>query len=147
VTLDAVQIPGCFKLATPPATPKPYPEDFPLPTDVLVHNAYRISWQPSDTPTLTPQPPAVTCDGGISVWVPGSPVTSSACPTHYNDSPISNTTGNFLRIGLPIILVFLIAGCAGTCWYHSRKERRKKRMRAARAAQELNDASVGAPAS
>ncbi|KAK3899832.1 hypothetical protein C8A05DRAFT_17792 [Staphylotrichum tortipilum] len=141
VRVDDVESRACFKPVTPPAD-NPSAEAFPSPTDVMVHNAYRISWQASDTATMSPQPPDLTC-GTMYTWVPGSPVTSSPCPTHYNDSPISDGVAVFLKIGLPIIVVLGVAGLAGLCCYYPYKEREAKRIqarRAARAAREQDEA-------
>ena len=140
-TLDNVETPGCYKQATSPTGPT-YPEYFPTTTDVMVHNAYRISWDSSDTASMTPQPPDLTC-GTMMTWVPGSPATSSPCPTHYNDSPPGYGAIGFLQIGLPIIIIFGIAFLGGCCCYYPYKEREEKRMqerRAARAAREQDEA-------
>jgi hypothetical protein len=144
-TLDGVQTPACVRLATLPTTRTYSPGGFSTPTNVLVHNAYHIAWEPSDTAALTPQPPAVTCAEGVKVWVPGSPLTSTACPTSSNDSSIPGAAMGFLMIGLPIVIVFLFLGCVGTCCYYSHKERREKRLRAARATREQNETGSGAP--
>ncbi|KAK4151207.1 hypothetical protein C8A00DRAFT_36147 [Chaetomidium leptoderma] len=127
-TIDSLQTPGCFKRATPKGSG--VMDTFPDPTDVQVHNAYRISWQASDTAMLTPQQPAITCPYGIDEWVPGSPVTSTACNTPVNDTSIPAGVGGFVTIGVPII-----------------KGKHEQRIRAARAAREQNDGNHGAPAS
>ena len=138
MTLESVgKKPACFQSVTPPT----YTIDrdfFDRPTDVRVHNAYQVSWRPSDTATLTPQPPAITC-GLTDSWVPGSPATSSPCPVYKSDSYIPGTALAFLAIGLPIIFVFVVIGCVSTCCYYSRKNRHERRERA-RAAMEQNAA-------
>ena len=132
--MNGVETLACFKRATPlPNTRKL--DVLPDPTDVQVHNAYHISWQASDTATMTPQPPALTCQDPIKTWVPGSPVTTSACSTPVNDSNLPRGAGEFLSIGLPIIIVALLVGCFAWCCHSRQKGRKEERaLAAARAA-------------
>jgi len=120
--------------------------EFQTPTDVLAHNAYRVSWQTSDTATLSPQPPAITCAEGISVWVPGSAATSTPCPTYYNDTNISSAANSFITIGLPIVVVVLILACAGCIFHGYQKGKGEQGTRTARAARVREARAVRAAA-
>lgn len=100
-----------------------------FPNGVAVHNAYQIYWEASDVPNLSPTPPNISCDGILSTWVPGESVVASTCPDYTNVTEHPHLEGvGFLMIGLPIICGLLILACFGCCFYHSRNNRRERRL-------------------
>lgn len=76
--------------------------------------AWHISWQTTDVATLSPQPPTLEAGEIIPSWVPGSAL----------DRPIRDNWGVgmspslfwFLVVGIPLIVVALIAGCCTYCF-------------------------------
>ncbi|KLU87057.1 hypothetical protein MAPG_06062 [Magnaporthiopsis poae ATCC 64411] len=103
------------------------------PDGLRFHRAWQIRWEATDTMSLSPTPPALTCpDRMLSSWVPGSSVTERDC------DPVQRTDGYnfnspvmyFLMIGVPIIVVVLVATCCFFCCRHRRVERRKREERA-----------------
>jgi hypothetical protein len=96
------------------------------PSRLQVHNAWEIRWAESDRATLSPTPPLLTCSGAlISKWVPGQPVEDMICyESRVENHGISPSLGRFLMIGLPIIVLALVASCCLCCIKRHRLEKR-----------------------
>ena len=108
--------------------------------NIQVHNAYHITWQESDIPSLTPQPPKL-CGEGIATWVPGGdPDESDSCSPHSGDSS-DPTSHDGMDATAYYCLVTIIPGIVGCiilytivmCVHYSAKEKQN----AARALQGL----------
>ncbi|CAG9975176.1 unnamed protein product [Clonostachys byssicola] len=104
-------------------------------TTLSIHNAWLISWDPSDASTLSPSPPMLRCtESAVDVWVPGE---TTVVPGRALDkcgpgeSPRFGGLTGFLVIGLPLICVFLVVSC-GTffCLRHRKHRERRHVMRA-----------------
>lgn len=74
--------------------------------------AWHISWQPSDIPTLSPQPPAIDGDRIIK-WVPGSE--PQRVPQDGWGRGMSRGLFFFLVVGIPLIIVAAIVACFVGC--------------------------------
>jgi hypothetical protein len=70
----------------------------------------------------------------ITSWVPGGPVDPGAYsdPGTYNDGAHSDSYSSsyragviFYMVGLPLIILAVIATCLG-CWCHRRRQRRRR---------------------
>ncbi|KAK4041115.1 hypothetical protein C8A01DRAFT_15092 [Parachaetomium inaequale] len=122
---------ACFQnLGTEPGADPPS-------TGLRAHNAWHISWASSDIPSLSPAPPALPCpsDGNmvISSWAPGAtvdPSLSGLC--NHNDgvsrmSPSDTRSFWFLVVGLPLIVVAVIAAWSGW-WCHRRSRRHRAKL-------------------
>jgi hypothetical protein len=103
------------------------------PNGLRVHNAWHISWEASDVVTLSPPPPRLPCPTSVlSTWVPGATVDpnllGSACDSNNDGTSHMSESETrvfwFLVIGLPIILLTLVATCFGV-WCHRRRKARK----------------------
>ncbi|KAL2127333.1 hypothetical protein VTI74DRAFT_10894 [Chaetomium olivicolor] len=118
------------------------PRAGPPSTGLRAHNAWHISWAFSDTLSLSPTPPALPCPSDpsvvISSWTPGAvvdPSLSSLC--NHNDgvstwSPSETRSLWFLIVGLPLIVVTVIAAWSGWgCHRRSRRHRAKLEKMAA----------------
>lgn len=97
---------------------------FLRPNGFRVHNAWQISWSPTDFSILNPVPPYIVCSTTtISTWVPGETVDPSlingTCPARSNVPEHTSASAVsiyfFLVIGLPIVLFALLITCLITC--------------------------------
>lgn len=94
---------------------------------LMLHEAWSISWDASDTSTLTPNLPSLTGNMEVSMWTPGQDIPDvKHDETPIDDGPLSDSTGRFLVIGLPIIGVFFVLLGVWICMV-----RYKRRTRAA----------------
>jgi hypothetical protein len=91
-----------------------------------VISAWEIRWAESDRATLSPKPPLLTCSGAlIPIWVPGQPAEDMICyesRAEYNG--MSPALQWFFMIGLPIIILALVASCCLCCIKRRRLEKR-----------------------
>ncbi|WAO93399.1 Hypothetical protein NCS54_01094600 [Fusarium falciforme] len=95
---------------------------------LMLHEAWSISWDASDTSTLTPKLPSLTNNMEVPTWTPGQNIPKGKYDeSPVDDGPLSDSTGRFLVIGLPIIGVFFVLLGAWICFV-----RHKRRQRAAR---------------
>lgn len=104
-------------------------------TTLSIHNAWLISWDPSDASTLSPSPPMLKCtESVVDMWVPGE---TTVVPGEALDkcgpreSPRFGGLTGFLVIGLPLICVFLLVSCCSFfCLRHRKHKERRHVMRA-----------------
>ncbi|KFY14703.1 hypothetical protein V492_02461 [Pseudogymnoascus sp. VKM F-4246] len=100
----------------------------PFPNGIQIHKAYHISWDETDKPTLSPTPPDFSygCSATLDMWVPGESVDPLPCNNQTGDGGGVNKAAVtvFMMVGIPVIVVVLIATC---CGYYCRKSRRKQR--------------------
>ncbi|KAI6763891.1 hypothetical protein HG530_007680 [Fusarium avenaceum] len=95
---------------------------------LMLHKAWSISWNASDTSTMTPKLPSLTNKMEVPVWTPGQDIPKGEYDeSPVEDGPLSGVTGRFLLIGIPIIGVFFVLLGAWICFV-----RHKRRKRAAR---------------
>ncbi|KAG5658080.1 hypothetical protein KAF25_007031 [Fusarium avenaceum] len=95
---------------------------------LMLHKAWSISWNASDTSTMTPKLPSLTNRMEVPVWTPGQDIPKGEYDeSPVEDGPLSGVTGRFLLIGIPIIGVFFVLLGAWICFV-----RHKRRKRAAR---------------
>ncbi|KAJ6787492.1 hypothetical protein PWT90_08914 [Aphanocladium album] len=89
-----------------------------------------VTWQNSDVPTLTPQPPAVpNVESWIPSWVPGEMAVVHG-RVAFDDSPRTNrlATGVFAAvIAVPIVIFLSILGCC-ICCFRMRRKREKREI-------------------
>ncbi|KAL3440396.1 hypothetical protein BJX65DRAFT_314816 [Aspergillus insuetus] len=103
----------------------------PFPHGLRVHNAWHITWEASDVPSLSPSPPDLgSCTTlALATWVPGTPVDaeSLACGTTNDGASHSSNSDTalfrFLVIGIPVIAVVVLGVGAVVFW---RRRRRRK---------------------
>ncbi|KAK3318789.1 hypothetical protein B0H66DRAFT_249757 [Apodospora peruviana] len=85
--------------------------------------AWHISWQPTDIPTLSPQPPEI--EGySITQWVPGSDPQRE----HQDNwgGGINRSLFLFLVAGIPVILVVAMGACLTGCCVRRRQRNEGK---------------------
>ncbi len=101
----------------------------PITSGVLMHEAWHVSWRGADTSTLSPSLPALTLGESFKTWVPGQSQTQTPSPGRGGEQPDHSWDGvlRFLMIGLPIIVVGLVAAIAFYCLYARRRARMGKR--------------------
>jgi hypothetical protein len=75
--------------------------------------AWHISWQPTDIPTLSPQPPAIEGDR-ITKWIPGSDPERER-QDNWGGGNMNTGLFYFLVAGIPIIIVAAIVACLTAC--------------------------------
>ncbi|KAK4109021.1 hypothetical protein N656DRAFT_783691 [Canariomyces notabilis] len=78
--------------------------------------AWHISWQPTDLPTLSPQPPAIEGDR-ITRWVPGSDPEREPRDNAWGGRSFNPGLFYFLVAGIPIIIVVAIVACLTGCFH------------------------------
>lgn len=100
-----------------------------FPEGVQIHNAWHISWASSDTSTLSPAPPDLSCSQFLATWVPGEATPSTACRNAEDHGSMGTSLFWFLVIGLPIIALVLVGSCCFFCFWqrHKRKAQRDAR--------------------
>jgi heme/copper-type cytochrome/quinol oxidase subunit 2 len=94
----------------------------------MAHEAWVVTWAPSDTATMSPALPSLAMAQWVSTWVPGQIVTPPAEPKTQNEMPGFDHVVKFLMIGMPIIGVAIIA-CSIWCCVACRRSRRRERTR------------------
>ncbi|KAF4439479.1 hypothetical protein F53441_12586 [Fusarium austroafricanum] len=75
---------------------------------LMLHEAWTVYWNNSDTSTLSPQLPTLTSDMIVPTWVPGEDIPPGKYDrTPRDDGPfsLSRSSGQFLLIGLPIMVI------------------------------------------
>ncbi|KAM7189309.1 hypothetical protein V8F20_010217 [Naviculisporaceae sp. PSN 640] len=88
--------------------------------------AWHISWQTTDVPTLSPQPPAIEGDR-ITRWVPGSD--NPEREIRETSLNISHAELYFAMIGIPFLAVGFIAAYLIPCCLGRARARRERRAR------------------
>ena len=89
-----------------------------------VHNAWHISWEASDTSTLSPVPPSVTLSSSETVTT----YTSTSAPDSGNDSGYLSQL-IIWKVILPIVIIFLIIGIGVGLYLCMRLDRQRRRQR------------------
>ncbi len=84
-----------------------------------MHEAWHVSWRGIDTRTLSPSLPALTSGESLRTWVPGQSRTDTPSPGGGGEQTDHSWDGvlRFLTIGLPVIVVGLVAGGVFRCLY------------------------------
>ena len=103
-----------------------------FPSGMQIHNAYQISWDATDKPTLSPTPPDFDyeCSATLAKWVPGESVGALPCRNRTDDGKFGDgRLYMFLVVGIPVIAVALIAGCCGVYFRNRRKKVRGREER------------------
>jgi hypothetical protein len=103
-----------------------------FPNEFQVHNVWYISWQFSDTATLSPPPPQFSCTtSSLKTWVPGEtvdPKVLGVCDGSNSGLSHADMRGYFfLVIGLPLIGSLVLGLCCAS-WCrknHKRSEARR----------------------
>lgn len=102
----------------------------PFPNGIQIHNAYQISWDETDKPTLSPTPPDFShgCSATLSMWIPGKSIDPLPCNNNGFDGGGAKKGAGiaFIMIGIPVIVAALIATCCGFYFRNSRKKRRAR---------------------
>lgn len=109
--------------------------DLPLFTSgIIAHQPYTITWDMSDTHTMTPSLPLLTYSMLVPTWKPGEKIPAGKYDRYGSDS-IDAPDGvnllplfHFLVIGLPLIGVALLSCCIW-CGFRARDRTWKKRMK------------------
>lgn len=86
--------------------------------------AWHISWQPTDIPTLSPQPPAIEGHERIMRWEPGSDPQRERKDGWGGG--LSPSLFYFLVAGIPIIVVAALIACVTACCAPLRRRRGDK---------------------
>ncbi|KAF5003265.1 hypothetical protein FDECE_10165 [Fusarium decemcellulare] len=95
---------------------------------LMLQQAWSISWNASDTSTLTPKLPSLTGNMEVPTWTPGQDIPDGKYDeSPVDDGPFSDGWGRFQLIGLPIIGVSFVVLGVWICMV-----RYKRRKRAAR---------------
>ncbi|RNJ52088.1 hypothetical protein D7B24_004410 [Verticillium nonalfalfae] len=104
---------------------------------LLVHRALAITWQASDIPTLTPQPPSITSGMRVPTWTPGEVIPDGKYD-RYEDVEVDNnqlpaSLYMFICIGIPLISFSCICSCVVCCVRSSKKKKTARRAAALQA--------------
>ncbi|KAK1973959.1 hypothetical protein LZ30DRAFT_741958 [Colletotrichum cereale] len=112
------------------------------PDTLTLHPAWLITWEASDTATLTPKLPTLTSSMLVPEWTPGQVI-----PDHKYDRDFNRTNKwfsdewiRFFMIGLPIICTLFIALCVYCCCVRRCLRKRRQRRAAAATAGDAGEA-------
>ncbi|KAF4870843.1 hypothetical protein CGCSCA1_v010105 [Colletotrichum siamense] len=96
---------------------------------LMVHEAWAVTWDASDTPTLTPQLPTLTNSMFVPVWTPGDSIPDGIYEHDEakDGHAMSKTIRLVLLIGLPIVAAIIIGLCIWCGVSKYRWSRRRKR--------------------
>lgn len=103
---------------------------------VMMHEAWAVTWDASDTSTLTPQLPTLTSSMRVPKWTPGEKIPKGQYdPYHdYRVEYFSRPVLYFLMVGMPIIGALIMGSCV---WYCVRKGKNRRAKKAAAVAREI----------
>lgn len=95
----------------------------------MVHEGWAITWDKSDTATMTPNLPTLTSEMSVPTWTPGQKIEDGQYDRYRSDSKSSEQWFGkdlywFLVVGVPVIFVLAVASCV---WCGVRKCRRDRR--------------------
>ncbi|KAH6958133.1 hypothetical protein DER45DRAFT_612653 [Fusarium avenaceum] len=99
----------------------------PANESLVFHKAWTVSWNKTDTSTLTPQLPTLTNGMKVPTWTPGEKIPDGK----YDSKPRSGAKS--ITIGVPIIVValVLIMAYVGIRCYRKKQRRQRGMARAA----------------
>ena len=98
---------------------------------IQAHQAWHISWDASDTSTLTPSLPELTSQKLIPTWVPGETIEKGMYDRDHGDDeavPGLNKLLRDLAIALPLVFVTLV-GLNVWCCISNRRSKRGYRVK------------------
>ncbi|KAH8601095.1 hypothetical protein B0O99DRAFT_736338 [Bisporella sp. PMI_857] len=96
----------------------------------VMHPAWHITWEKSDTSSLMPVPPSLTSNMLIAIWTPGTPVEKGRYDNYGSGRQETGYPGLSLAIGLAAgIPAAVIAMCCGCCCWACRRSRKKKKKK------------------
>lgn len=97
---------------------------------VRLHEAWAITWDATDTPTLTPELPPLTSSSILPTWTAGQVVSDddyTGGPTPVdNGTQIPDSLYWFMVVGIPIIFVVLVGSCVWCCVRSCMKKKRER---------------------
>lgn len=113
------------------------PHHRPAPTHLFTeglqaHDAWKISWEESDTSTLAIALPELTSTMVVQTWTPGQTIPrdkDDQVPERQNDMPGWDKVFYFCVIGAPLIGLSMIGCCVACCVSNRWAKRRKKQAR------------------
>ncbi|KAK4100218.1 hypothetical protein N658DRAFT_497447 [Parathielavia hyrcaniae] len=139
--IDGISPTACFANISDTTAPTATASSALSPHGFRVHNAWHISWEASDIPSLSPTPPPfATCITSpvIRSWVPGATVEPDAFlvpeGVECNDgtsrwSKAQTASFFFLIVGLPTIILAIVVTCLVVCCCRRRRRVREGRER------------------
>jgi len=98
--------------------------DTPASESLVFHKAWTVSWNKTDTETLTPQLPTLTNGMKVPTWTPGEEIPDGK----YDDKEhAANRPFLSIIVSVTVVSFVLIVACIGLKCRRV-KERRKRRM-------------------
>lgn len=99
----------------------------PASESLVFHKAWTVSWNKTDTSTLTPQLPTLTNGMEVPTWTPGEKIPDGKYDSKPLDDGPFGSGAKFLTIGVPVIVAtfVLIMAYVGIRCY--RKKQRRQR--------------------
>ncbi|KAF6800983.1 hypothetical protein CMUS01_15526 [Colletotrichum musicola] len=106
----------------------------------MMHEAWAVTWDATDTSTLTPKLPTLTSSMRVPKWTPGQKIRKGEYdPYHsYAVEIFSSPVLYFLMIGMPIIGALVMGSCVWCCVRKCRRKRRAKKAAASAREVELS---------
>ncbi|KAL8337075.1 hypothetical protein RB601_008535 [Gaeumannomyces tritici] len=97
---------------------------------VKVHRSWHVSWEASDTTSMSPTPPELPCyDPTVTSWLPGETIPEQYCrPMPLpNDDEWNQSVAWFLIVGVPLLFVALVATACFVCCLCRRRRRQNSK--------------------
>ncbi|KAK1522235.1 uncharacterized protein CCOS01_09947 [Colletotrichum costaricense] len=113
----------------------------------MIHTPWTVTWDASDTATLTPKLPTLASPMIVPTWTTGQTIPDGVYdyePPRVEKGPdlTKDSLFMFLVVGCPLILFVLICSCVFCCVRSCRKKRRQKKATIVAA---TNDAPTSPP--
>jgi hypothetical protein len=105
-----------------------------------VHQPWYITWQSTDTSTLSPSLPTLTNAMYVPTWVAGEIIPDGEYDvSHPGDGPRFGPLAKFTAIGVPLIGVAIIGGLIWCCIGARRRKRKEEQLKLEMALQQSRE--------
>ncbi|KAK1465561.1 hypothetical protein CMEL01_11553 [Colletotrichum melonis] len=110
----------------------PNPEDAKSDQVLMIHTPWTVTWDASDTATLTPKLPTLASLMVVPTWTIGQTIPDGVYdykPPRLENGPdfTKDSLFMFLVVGCPVILFVLVCSCVFCCVRSCRKKRRQRK--------------------
>ncbi|EXF84120.1 hypothetical protein CFIO01_05623 [Colletotrichum fioriniae PJ7] len=125
----------------------PNPDDAKSDQVLMIHTPWTVTWDVSDTATLTPKLPTLASLMIVPTWTTGQTIPDGVYdyePPRLEKGPdlTKDSLFMFLVVGCPVILFVLVCSCVFCCVRSCRKKRRQEKAAIVAA---TNDAPTSPP--
>ncbi|KAK1714215.1 hypothetical protein BDP67DRAFT_513571 [Colletotrichum lupini] len=109
------------------------PEDAKSDQVLMIHTPWTVTWDASDTATLTPKLPTLASPMIVPTWTTGQTIPDGVYdykPPRLESmpDPTKDSLFMFLVVGCPVIFFVLVCSCVFCCVRSCRKKRRQRKV-------------------